>query len=169
MPGRPKKPIALKKLEGTYRHDRDDERALQEKKLQAILPAGKLKINNKEITDKAVKKAYRDHIELLRCLGGAAEQKADSPLLQEAYWCLQEAEKLKTQIRELDVLDDMYDKLTTKQLKLFSKYEEIVKDFYLSPNARIKLRLDVLTVQEKGLAVEEKKSAVASLLEKKTS
>lgn len=168
MAGRPKKPAALKKLEGTYRKDRDGDRELQEQKLASVLPSGSLKVP-KSITDPMVRKAYKNHIELLRSLGEAAEQKADSPLLEKAYVCLEKANMALRGMQDVSMLDDEYQKLENSYFKNLNKFESIVKEFYLTPTARAKLKLDALTATEKQLNITEKKSAVASLLEKKES
>lgn len=167
MPGRPKLPVEIKRQRGTLRkYDLVQEET--EHTVKKLLPAGKLKLAH-EITDPEVKKNYRDHVAMLRALGGVFEQRADSPMLKEAYWSLQEAFKLMSLISELDVLSDDYDRLTNKQLRLFSKYEDIVKDFYITPQARLKLKLDMLTADEKKIDVESKKSAVSNLIAKKQS
>lgn len=167
MAGRPKLPVAIKKQRGTFRnYDKDQEE--QEEQLKEILPEGKLKVP-KIITNPEVRKAYRNHIELLRALGGAAEQNADSPLLEEAYFCLQESLKARENLQFLEYGSELYNECLSLHFKLFTKYSATVKQFYLTPQARVKLKLDALTATEKQLNISEKKSAVAKLLEEKQS
>lgn len=165
MAGRPKLPAALKKQRGTLRsYDKDQEE--QEKKLQTVLPVTKIQIS-KEITNPDVKKAYKNHVALLRSIG--AEQRADSVLLNMAYLSLQKAIEIHEQMELYDMTSDEYFKLDKYYNRHLDKFERIVKEFYLTPTARAKLRLDLLTAKEKVLNIAEKKSAVASLLERKQS
>lgn len=171
MAGRPKLPVAIKKQRGTFRnYDKDQEK--QEEQIKAVLPAGKLKIS-KEITDPAVKKAYKAHVEMLNALGGAAVQTADNPLLEYAYKCLQLSKETEQALKNLDVGNENYFKASeslSKQFRsYFQEFERIAKEFYLTPTARAKLKLDVLTATEKEQNIEKNKSVIASLLEKKQS
>lgn len=165
MAGRPKLPVEIKRQRGTLRsYDKGQEE--QEKAVSAILPVGKLSVP-KTLTDPGIKKAFKNHVELLRAIG--AETKADSPLLEQAYIALQSGKECYEKMEKLDVLDEEYDGLSDKWLKYTAKFERIVKEFYLTPTARAKLKLDSLTATEKQLNIEKGKSAVASLLEKKQS
>lgn len=168
MAGRPRKPVALKKLEGTYTKYRDEGREEAEKQLSAVLPASKIKVS-KEITNPEVKKQYKSHIEMLKSLGGAFVQMADSPLLEYAYCCLQASKVAYEVLKQTDVLAEEYESLMKKYTKFFGEFERIGKEFLLTPQERNKLKLDVLTAAEKQLNIIEKKSAVASLLERKQS
>lgn len=172
MAGRPRKPVALKKLEGTYREDRDGENAVIEQKMAAILPQKHLKVP-KTITNPEVKKAYKNHIELLRSLGGMAEQIADSPILESAYYSLQVAYEYREIMKNPDLTTDegmeKWGAAAGIYLKFMERFEKITKDFYLTPKERAKLKLDVLTATEKEQNIQKNQSIIASLLEKKES
>lgn len=163
----PRKSIAQKKLEGTYRKDRDSEREETENALSIVLPVKELKIS-KVIQDKNVKKAYKEHIGFLHNLGPLAEQIADSPLLEQAYFCLQEANRIQEHLSTVDMDSDEYTKLEKSYFRFFNVYERIVKEFFLTPNARTKLKLDILSAKEKETNIEHK-SIVSSLLKNKES
>lgn len=168
MAGRPRKPVALKKLEGTYTKYRDAEREIQEQKLAAVLPSKPLKVP-KTITNPEVKKAYKNHIELLRSLGGMAEQIADSPILESAYYSLQVACECQKKMDDPNTNPEDWANNAGAYIKFMDRFERITKDFYLTPKERAKLKLDVLTATEKEQNIEKNKSVIASLLEKKQS
>ena len=172
MAGRPRKPIAQKKLEGTYTKYRDEEREKEEQKIALLLPQKHLKVP-KTITNPEVKKAYKNHVELLRSLGGMAEQIADSPILESAYYSLQVAYEYREIMNNPDLTTeegiDKWGSAAGIYLKFMERFEKITKDFYLTPKERAKLKLDVLTATEKEQNIEKNKSVIASLLEKKQS
>lgn len=168
MAGRPRKPIAQKKLEGTYTKYRDEEREKEEQKIALLLPKGSLKVP-KSITEPEIKKAYKNHVELLRTLGPMAEQKADSPLLEDAYFSLQVAFRCRKQMTSEDISQEDLKTVTDIYVKFMDRFERLAKDFYLTPKERAKLKLDVLTATEKEQNIEKNKSVIASLLEKKQS
>ena len=165
MGGRPKKPLALKKLQGTFRTDRDSPSA-DISANSAMLKPSKIAVP-KSITNTAVKKAFKNHLQLLRFLG--AEQSADSPLLEIAYRALGESLRI---LRELEATapDDKSYAIMQKSFRSnFELFEKVARDFYLTPRARAQLKIDMLTVQEKSLGIKKDESVVEKLLKQKDS
>lgn len=165
--GRPKLPVEVKRQRGTLR-SYDNELVEQEQKLALILPECGLKVP-KSITDPKVRKAYKNHIELLHSLGGMAEQKADSSLLEIAYLALQKAYEAQERMSNYDLISDEYEKAEKSFFRNVNKFESIAKDFYLTPKARMQLKLDVLTGSEKQMNIAKQTSAIGSLLQNKES
>ena len=161
MAGRPKKPVALKKMQGTYRADRDSLTVAADEKIKNQLPARPLKIPN-WIKNKTVRTAYKRHIELLRLIG--AEQTADSPFLENAYFALEKAAEIREMLFDKNPLDEDFEILMKRFSRFYEIYSSTVKDFYLTPSARVKLTLDTLTSQEKEIGIASSKQNIIDKL-----
>jgi len=167
MGGRPKKPVALKKMQGTYRADRDLKTSHADEILKKSLPAQPLKIPT-WLKDKKVRSAYKKHIELLKLIG--AEQTADSPLLENAYFALEKAAEIREMLFNKSPLAEDFEILMKRFSKFYEIYSSTVKDFYLTPSARVKLTLDTLTSQEKEIGIAtSQQSIIDKLIKEKES
>lgn len=166
MGGRPKKPTAIKKLQGTFRADRDSKAEENAQIPVRILPSSKLAVP-RTIRASAVKKAYKNHIALLRAIG--AENAADSPLLETAYRSLGEALRILAALEELDADDDKYRTLLKNYGEHLKMYDSIARAFFLTPKARAQLRLDFLSAREKEIQIKKGQSVIESLISKKES
>ena len=161
---RPAKPVEQLKRSGTFRPDRHAKRETAEKQL-TILPTQKLVIP-KDITDKKVRKAYRQHIDFLRTLN--MEQSIDQSELDLAYLCLQKAGELRAEFIEKNALDEDFVPIMNRMLKLYAKYQSIAARYFVSPQSRLKLALDALSAKEKEQNI-EKQTPAGKLLAKKES
>ncbi len=166
MGGRPKKPVALKKLQGTFRADRDSENSKNTQILERILPVSKLTVP-RTIRQGAVRKAYKRHIALLRAIG--AELAADSPLLEMAYRSLGEALRILDTLEDTPVSSATYINLQKAYTKHLQEFDRIARAFYLTPAQRAHLKLDVLSAREKELSIQKEQTVVEKLLSKKES
>jgi hypothetical protein len=144
-----KKPVALKKLEGTYRPDRDDERA--EGYLPALVPSVTSVTIPPEITDDVVKQHFYTHTSFLMSL--SLLQESDLPHLNQMYLLLQQIRVMNKKIAEIEAKGivenvDLYLKLTSTLIKLTGKYTGYAVQYYITPHARTKLTIDALSIKK---------------------
>lgn len=147
--GRNKKPIVLKKLEGTYRADRDAEREKVDSVIKngaVIVPLG-LKVScPKSITDRYVRSYWKKTTAGLISLQLLSY--SDIPMLEGMMYTLQKLRAVRAALDECDALnpaqEERFDRLTRLMLKLTSSFNEIAVKFCISPVARSKMTLDAL-------------------------
>lgn len=163
MPGgRPKKPTELKKLEGTYRKDRDSENTdVIIKHTSMILDVTKVSVP-KSITNAEVRKYYTKLTKGLLSIGVLSG--ADLPQLEQMCIILQKLKEAQKQFVDASVFDEEFDLIEKRYLRLVEKFDTLSAKYYVSPVARSKIRLDELAIQEKEISVEEKKSSAVSRL-----
>jgi phage terminase small subunit len=163
--GRPRKPVELKKLEGTFRKDRDGERD----NVQLTLNKTTMLLHKKSlpcprsITDDYVIKYWRDLTKALlsiHVLSGA-----DLPQIEMMCKILERIRKVQ---RDLDTLDS--DDLETEEilekryLNLVTRFDVLASKYYVSPQARSKLTLDELNVVKTGQDIAKGADAISALL-----
>lgn len=163
--GRPRKPVELKKLEGTFRKDRDGERdnvQLTLNKTTMLLQKKSLPCP-RSITDDYVIKYWRDLTKALlsiHVLSGA-----DLPQIEMMCKILERIRKVQ---RDLDTLDS--DDLETEEilekryLNLVTRFDALASKYYVSPQARSKLTLDELNVVKTGQDIAKGADAISALL-----
>jgi phage terminase small subunit len=158
--GRHKTPQALKKLQGTYRADRDNgaENLLSNylEKIQHFLPPD-------SITDDYCKTHYSHHINFLSNLNIITY--SDIPEINTMYEALQEYRKVYVELQKIKLSNvDDYEKLSNLLLKYGKRFSELAVKYCISPTARNKLTLEELQINKE---VEEQKSLTAKLIGKK--
>ena len=162
---RHKKPVALKKLQGTYRNDRDGNRA--ENILNDIVPAATNIPIPDEIKDEFVINYFKEHVSFLEKL--QLLQNADIPHLIQMYIILQQIREVNKKIdviKDKGILENLadYETLTRIMIKLVEKYDSIAKTFYITPLSRTKMTLDALNIEK---LKSENPSITQKLLNKK--
>lgn len=162
--GRPKKPTALKKLQGTYRKDRDSKKAdVQIATTDLIIKDEKEFKMPATIKNAEVKKFWNSLVHGLCCIGVLSG--ADLPQIEQLCLCLQKMKKLQKAFMDVDVDDENFTKIVNAYTRLMSKFDELAAKYYISPVARSHIRLEELSIKEKELTVEAKtRDAVSNLL-----
>lgn len=167
---RPRKPIEQKKLEGTYRKDRDLKNEIQEKTVASIdgviIPKETKLTCPKTITDKYVRSYWKRLTTNLINLQVLSFN--DIPQLE---FMLQTLEKLRQAQIELQScsLDDeeaieRYEQVLKITSKLSTIFNDLASKYYISPQARSKLTLDVLTIQKTAAEIDKQKSGLDAVL-----
>lgn len=162
---RPRKPLALKKLQGTYRHDRDDGRA--ENIINDIVPATTNIQVPKEIKDEYVIHYFKSHVSFLEKLSLLHEP--DVPHLTQMYLILQQLREVNKKLEEIQnkgILNNLetYETLTRLMTRLTEKYNQFAQVYYATPLARTKLQIDALNIEK---LKNENPSITKKLLDKK--
>lgn len=161
----PRKPVELKKLEGTYRKDRDGERD----NVQLALSKSSMLLHKKSVPcppslkDEYVIKYWRDLTKALlsiHVLSGA-----DLPQIEMMCKIL---ERIRKAQRELDTLDsddtETEEALEKRYLNMVTRFDALAQKYYVSPQARSKLTLDELNVVKTGQEVAKGADAISALL-----
>jgi phage terminase small subunit len=157
--GRPRKPAAQHKLEGTYiavRHENSPEAAIA-KHLE--VPAGILPPDT--ITDPVATEHYRHHLQLLVRLNILTL--SDIPEINMMYEALQEYRRLYAELQKADPVTDIerYEILSNRVLKFGQRFSTLASRYYISPVARTRLTLETLQINKE---VQEQKSITAKLI-----
>lgn len=162
--GRPKKPTEIKKLEGTYRKDRDANNSdVVLKNTEIILTVEKIKCP-KSITNSEVKKYFSKLTQGLLSIGVLSG--ADLPQIEQLCVILQKLKDAQQQFNDASVFDEDFDLIEKRYLRLVEKFDFLAAKYYVSPVARSKIRLDELNIKEKELTVAEKQKSAAGLVAK---
>lgn len=161
--GSNKKPVALKKMQGTYRKDRDSKKADPViAQTQIILDVEKVKVP-KTITSPEVRKYYKQLTQGLLAIGVLSG--ADLPQIEQLCLILQKLKEVQEQFIAASVFDADFDIIEKRYLKLVEKFDFLASKYYVSPVARSKIRLDDLNIREKELTVQEKETnAISKIL-----
>jgi phage terminase small subunit len=155
---RHKKPVELKRLEGTYRSDRDSKAVV----VSEIVPTITSIKCPADVKDKYCRTAYETHAKFLVSLG--LLQEADSPQFTSIYVMLQEIRKIAFELEQMKPDNANYEKYIHMYTKLTSRFDSVASDYYLSPAARTKLTSDMIQIKK---GQEEVESIVARKLRMK--
>jgi phage terminase small subunit len=160
--GRNKKPTAQKKLEGTFRKDRDGKKP--DNFLPSIIDTSTEIEVPQTITDDYVIDAFKAHARMLCQLQLLTP--SDIPELEQLYLTLQQLRQVQSKLKDLDPITNMenYSALTKLSIKLGIRFSSLCAKYYISPQARMKLQLDALNVEK---VKTENKSIAAKLLSAK--
>lgn len=163
MPAR-RKPVALKKLEGTYRKDRDADRADFTIAQTDLILSDTARVNvPASLKHPEAKKYFKDIVDGLSCIGVLA--KIDLKQVEEFCLVFQKLKSLEKKFITIEPEDKDFYSVMRAYLSLLDKFNSMAALYYVSPVARSKIRLDELAIKEKELNVEAKtKDAVSNLL-----
>lgn len=144
--GRPKKPVEQKLLEGTFRKDRDTQSA----KTQLVLTQNSFLLQRKsipcpaEITDEYVKKEWRKFAKRELSIHRLSE--IDIPHMTQVFLVLQKSRRIYQRMLDAEAEDDeeAAERLEKRWLNLVGKYNDLAKQYDITPKARAQLTLDEL-------------------------
>lgn len=156
--GRHKKPVEIKKLEGTYRSDRDGKAVVVS---DIVAPTTDIKVPS-EIKNKKCISAFKSHTSFLSSLG--LLQEIDAGQLTNLYVILQEIYKIIETIEQMPCTDKSYESLINTYARLTTRFDSLAASYYISPAARTKLTSDMIQIQK---GKEEVESIVARKLREK--
>jgi hypothetical protein len=141
-----RKPVSQKKLLGTYRNDRDGNKA---EPILAELMVIPVAIDcPSTITDEYCKSYWKYHTDFLITCGVLSM--SDVPELENLYITLQRLREINKKILTLDLIKDLenYTILSSLSLKLSKHFSELAGKYLVSPAARIKLKTDDLNLKK---------------------
>lgn len=165
--GRPRKPVALKKLDGTYRKDRDApaesaESALSERP-GVLLPDGAKIACPKTLRTKYVRAYWKKLVGMLASMRVLSA--ADIPQLEQLCVILEKLRELQDVFLRTDPLAEGYDRIQRNYIALSNKFDALGSKYYISPAARSRLVLDNLAIKKTEQDIRRAEDdAVSSLL-----
>ena len=168
--GRPRKPTELKKIQGTYRKDRDageeESSDLAISTTSVIVQEGETLPVPKTLKTKEGKKFYNLVIKNLREIRILSE--ADLPQIETMARYLERTREADRQLNKLDISNidtlDEYEKYS-KMLDRYSKrFDELAMKYYISPLARVQLKLSELNAIRTTQEIKKNDSAISNLL-----
>lgn len=169
--GRPKKSIAQKKFEGTYRKDRDAETELIEKKISS-LPNVIISQDTKISCPKTIKTRYvKTYWKKLTTslISMQVLSFADIPQLENMMIILEKLREAQEKFSNCSLDDlcengDDYDRCLKAVTKLTQMFNDLANKYYISPSARSKLTLDMLNIQKTAQEIETARNGVDKLM-----
>lgn len=167
--GRPPKPIEQKKLEGTYRKDRDLQREQTEKQLREA-PSAMFKPGEKvkcpaSITDRYVRNYWKKMTTALIALGVLSY--VDVPEVEQLCMTLQKLREVQVTFSTLSPFDEDFDLWEKRYIRLANKFSELGAKYFISPAARSKLRLEDLNIQKTEKELEKASSPLDDILKRR--
>jgi phage terminase small subunit len=159
---RKRKPVELKKLEGTYRSDRDNG---VETYLSNYLEVPANIEAPDSIVDNFCREHYKYHVRLLANL--KILTLSDIPEIDMMYQMLQNYRKIYETLQTIDMIKDSetYEMLSNRLLKYGNRFSALASKYCISPTARNKLTLESLSIKKEI----EQTSLTVKLLNKKKS
>lgn len=163
---RPRKPVELKKFEGTYRKDRDQgdtEVSNVLKKTCVILEASSVTCP-KSITDKYCRKYWKcltGNLLSLHVLSGA-----DIPQLEMMFFYLQKLREVQLYLLDATQESESFDILLKRYTTLEQRFNALASKYYISPADRAKMKIDELTVVKAQQDIVKNQSAIGRLIGK---
>ncbi len=162
--GRPRKPVELKKLEGTFRADRDaGAEAVQcAVRRTAVILDRKSVPCPASIKDEYVRRYWRSltrGLLSIHVLSGA-----DIPQLEMMMKILERARSLQKRLDAELLDDDEEEALEKRYLKAVESFDRLAQKYYVSPQARAKLTLDELNVVKTGQEIAKGADGVSAVL-----
>lgn len=166
MAGRPPKPIELKKIEGTFRLDRDAEREKASKVIakadNVIFEKGIRVSAPKSLTTKYVRSFWKKLTSMLINLRVLSS--ADIPQLEQLCIVLEKLREVQEVWATITPLDESYDRIQKLYISLSNKFDALSSKYYISPQARAKLTLDHLAIAKGEQDLEKNANAIGNLL-----
>lgn len=172
--GRPKKPVALKKLQGTYRADRDGgaERAqCQLASVSGVIIPPETKITcPKTLRTKYVRAYWRRLTANLVAMQVLSYN--DLPQLETLMIILEKLREAQEQFLDCAFPEQSdaeeiarYEFILKTVAKLSNLFNTLGSKYYISPSARAKLTLDALSIQKTAQEIERSASGVDRVMQ----
>lgn len=163
---RPRKPVELKKIEGTYRKDRDAEREktdlLIQKRADVIFSEDTKVSCPKTIKTKYVKSYWKKLTSMLISIRVLSA--ADIPQLEQLCIVLEKLREIQEVWIKTTPFDEEYDLIEKRFITLSNKFDILGSKYFISPQARTKLTLDNLTAVKTEQDIKKNENAIDSLL-----
>jgi phage terminase small subunit len=162
MNTKPRKSIELKKLEGTYRKDRDGNSV--EPFIANYLEVPLSILPPKNITDELCREHYIHHVNLLANLKILTY--SDLPEIDLMYETLQEYRKIYNKLSEINIEKDIekYESMSKLLIRFSKRFSELAVKYCISPVARSRLTLDMLQIKKE---TDTQKTITSKLIGKK--
>lgn len=165
MAGVPQKPVSQKKLEGTYRKDRDGEREKAAAALSqagAVLPPGAKVSVPRTLRTRAGRSFFKRHVEML--IGLQVLSEPDLPQVERLWIAYEKLAEIQAEMIELDPLDEKFPALQKSFLSLSRYFDGLAKSYFISPAARSRLALDALAVSKAAREAKAGEDVIDALL-----
>jgi phage terminase small subunit len=143
--GRKRKPVELKKLQGTYKACIDTG---VENYISGYLEIPKSIEAPASISDDFCREHYKYHVRLLANL--KILTLSDIPEIDIMYEILQEYRKTYNTLQTIDMIKDneTYERLSNRLLKYGNRFSVLASKYCISPTARNKLTLESLSIKK---------------------
>lgn len=168
--GRPRKPVALKKFEGTYRKDRDSGKEISERQIKSV-PGVIVPPDSKISCPKTIQTKYvRSYWKRLtnNLISMQVLSYNDLPQLENMMLILEKLREAQEQFSLCSFSDVAalanYDICLKIVSKLTQMFNDLAAKYYISPSARSKLTLDLLNIQKTSQEIEKNATGVDKLL-----
>lgn len=160
-----RKSCALKRLEGTWRKDRDAEAerrdaALAERRI--IYPPDARVPCPRSIRSRAARAYWREMAGMLCRLQVLSP--ADLPQLEELCLVLEKMREAWALLQGLSPSSDGFARLLPLCMKLSKRFDELGSKYYVSPAARSRLALDAIAASQAARESRAEADAIASVL-----
>lgn len=165
MAGVPQKTVAQKKIEGTYRKDRDGEREKAEAAFSqagAALPPGAKVSVPRSLRTRAGRSFFKRHVETL--IGLQVLAAPDLPQVERLWVVYEKLAEIQARMIECDPLDGDFPALQKSFLSLARYFDGLAKSYFISPAARSRLALDALAVSKAAQEVRAGEDVIGALL-----
>ena len=159
------KPIAQKRLEGTYRECVDGDRARAEALVASVgsfFPPGTELRPPKSLATRKGRAHWREAARHNVALGMLSP--VDLPQLERMCLLYEETERLRPLVQAADPEGEEYGGLLSAYLKAAKAYDELAAKYYISPQARSRLALDALNVTKAAQDVRAADDGIGQLL-----
>lgn len=161
----PKKPIAQKKIEGTYRADRDAPREEAEAVAASVgvfYPQGASLRCPKTIRTTEGRRHWRAVTQ--NCIRLGMLSPVDLPQVERMCWLYEKIEELGAAFRRMSPLEDGFKVALDSLLKMSKAYDALADKYYVSPQARSRLALDAINVTRAAQDARQADDGIAALL-----
>lgn len=162
MGGRPRKPTEQKKLEGTYRKDRDVSADTRIAETSVIVPEGTRIPVPKTITTKFCRKYFKEVVKNLEVMHVLS--RADLPQIENLCITLEKLREVQEIFAQTSPFDEEFDLIEKRFTRLSQKFDLLASKYYISPAARTQLKLQDLNLVKTAQEIKKNESAVSNLL-----
>ena len=162
------KPIAQKKLEGTYRQCVDGDREKAESLVASVgifYPADTRLRCPKTIRTTAGRRHWRAVTQ--NCIRLGMLSPVDLPQVERLCWLYEKIEEEGDAFRKASPLEDGFKQILDSLLKMSKAYNELADKYYISPQARSRLALDALNVTKAAQDVRQADDGIGALLKRR--
>ena len=167
--GRPRLPTELKILKGTLnttRAKREQSADVTIANTSIIIPESERVTIPKTITTKAGKKFYKQVVENLKVLHVLS--KVDFSQIEVMTRYLERIRETDEVIKQIEITDiDTLAKYSAIYDRLTTRFDSLASKFYISPAARVQLKLGELNAIKTSQEITKNDNAISSLLEKR--
>ncbi len=160
-----KLPAELKRRRGTLNVTREKQNPGAEDVIaqtSVILPEDARVAVPKSITEPKVRKFFKETVKNLLSLRVLSA--VDIPQIETMCVTLQKLHEVQAEFMQLDMFDEKFDAIEKRFERLGKRFDELARLFYISPDARTRLKLNDLTLIKTAQEIRKNDNAIGALL-----